>query len=80
MADVLPAIALVFAAEQVAGGAAESECSAIGIDVEPVANHDVCTEDPRERQAAERASTWYGVSAGVRQFASGTSTVVTSAY
>ena len=30
-------------------------------------------------QAAERASTWYGESSGNRQFASGISTVVTSA-
>ena len=39
--DVVPALALVFANEQVAASAAERECSAIGIDVEPMPVHEV---------------------------------------
>ena len=35
---------------------------------------------PTPGQAAERPSTWYGVRDGVRQFSSGTRTVVTRAY
>src|SRR5688572_22964884 len=41
VADVLPPLSLVFADEEIAGGAAERECSAIGIDVEPVTVDDV---------------------------------------
>ena len=41
VADVLPPLSLVLADEEIAGGAAERECSAVGIDVEPVAIDDV---------------------------------------